>query len=145
MLFLVQNWAEHIWTKRWRSLTEHNNTRLQQLCDNATQPAHPNKQQPPTVYTTTNPHGEAENTLATRVPLPMDERNAKLFQLKGAPGSTLQAGSGAPTVWLVRLVAWPMSAPGDFSGFAFRSPTVVAVVARENKWVRSVSARRSQN
>lgn len=57
--------------------------------------------QPPTVYTTTNPHGDAENALATRVPLPMDERNAKLLRLKGAYGSTAQAGSGAPLVWQV--------------------------------------------
>eukprot|EP00752_Nemacystus_decipiens_P003960 g3626.t1 len=55
--------------------------------------------EPPTVYTTTNPHGDAENARATRVPLPMDERNAKLLRLKGAYGSTAQAGSGAPLVW----------------------------------------------
>ncbi|CAM9763265.1 unnamed protein product [Pylaiella littoralis] len=55
--------------------------------------------EPPTVYTTINPHGDTENTLATRVPLPMDERNAKLLRLKGAYGSPSQAGSGAPAVW----------------------------------------------
>lgn len=60
--------------------------------------------QPPTVYTTTNPHGDAENAMATRVPLPMDERNAKLLRLKGAYGCTTQAGSGAPAVWKVSFV-----------------------------------------
>ncbi|CAM9102436.1 unnamed protein product [Scytosiphon promiscuus] len=55
--------------------------------------------EPPTVYTTTNPHGDAENALATRVPLPMDERIAKLLRFKGAYGSSLQAGSGAPAIW----------------------------------------------
>lgn len=50
---------------------------------------------------TTNPHGDAENALATRVPLPMDARNAKLMRLKGAYGSVVQAGSGAPAVWRV--------------------------------------------
>ncbi len=37
--------------------------------------------------------------MATRVPLPMDERNAKLLRLKGAYGCTTQAGSGAPAMW----------------------------------------------
>ena len=55
------------------------------------------------MYTTTNPHGDAENAMATRVPLPMDERNAKLLRLKGAYGSTEQAGSGAPAVWKASL------------------------------------------
>ncbi|CAM9209584.1 unnamed protein product [Hapterophycus canaliculatus] len=55
--------------------------------------------EPPTVYTTTNPHGDAENALATRVPLPMRERIAKLLRFKGAYGSSLQAGSGAPAIW----------------------------------------------
>lgn len=136
MLLLAHNWAEPTSGHSVGEATEHNKHLRNIPCDHATQPANPKHQQPPTVYTTTSPHGDAENTQATRVPLPMDERNAKLFQLKGAPGSTLQAGSGAPTVWQVRLVAWPMSASGGFSGFTFRSPSVVAVVARENEWVR---------
>lgn len=57
--------------------------------------------QPPTVYTTTNPQGDTENAFVTRVPLPMDVRNAKLLRLKGAYGSQMQVGSGAPSVWKV--------------------------------------------
>ena len=57
--------------------------------------------QPPTVYTTTNPHGDAENALATRVPLPMNARYANMLRYRGAYGSPIQVGSGAPVVWEV--------------------------------------------
>ncbi|CAN0084971.1 unnamed protein product [Sphacelaria rigidula] len=59
-------------------------------------------QEPPTVYTTTNPHGDADNALATRVPLPMDPRNAKLLRFQGAYGSPAQSGSGATAVWTLQ-------------------------------------------
>ncbi|CAM9175345.1 unnamed protein product [Ascophyllum nodosum] len=55
--------------------------------------------EPPTVYTTTNPHGDAENALATRVPLPMNARYANMLRYRGAYGSPIQVGSGAPVVW----------------------------------------------
>lgn len=58
--------------------------------------------QAPTVYTTTNPHGDAESARATRIPLPMDARNGDLLRLQGAYGSLKQSGSGAPAVWEVR-------------------------------------------
>lgn len=66
--------------------------------------------QPPTVYTTTNPHGDSENALATCVPLPMNPRSAKFLRFRGAYGSPAQAGSGATAVWRVRTIAPTSSA-----------------------------------
>ncbi|CAM9369602.1 unnamed protein product, partial [Choristocarpus tenellus] len=63
----------------------------------------------PTVYTTTNPHGEATKTQATRVPLPVDPRNAAKFRFKGAYGSTAQGGSGAPAIWELQQTDYALS------------------------------------
>ncbi|CAM9590131.1 unnamed protein product, partial [Discosporangium mesarthrocarpum] len=70
----------------------------------------------PTVYTTTNPHGNAMDTRATRVPLPIDPRYDIRLRLSGAYGSTAQAGSGAPLIWEASKTEYaPSTSDGDIN------------------------------